>query len=122
MKLWVSGWRKLTDYKWFCECMKEAITMWGDETPVCVISGGAKGADLMAERWAAERSIPVVRHTHSGGEPMARLTDQRESDAMEPWRMSAHTSLHSPTTAKAKGRRMPFAERNARIFQNVSLT
>ena len=47
---------QFTDYELVCQAVQEsgfAITE--------VVSGGARGVDLLGERWAAERDVPVHR-------------------------------------------------------------
>jgi hypothetical protein len=57
MNLAIVGWRGYTDYKAFSARVDEWITKNG--APACIISGGAKGTDKMAEAYALERSIPT---------------------------------------------------------------
>jgi len=58
MKIAIVGSRTFDDYQF----MKDELALWlaGREV-TCVISGGASGADALAERWAKEMEIPIVR-------------------------------------------------------------
>ena len=53
MKLAIVGSRDFTDYGIMCEYLKKY-------SPSTVISGGARGADTLAERWARENNIPCT--------------------------------------------------------------
>jgi hypothetical protein len=55
MKLAIVGSRTFTDYKRFAEAVTEYI---GNEKCELIISGGARGADTFAERYARSRDIP----------------------------------------------------------------
>jgi hypothetical protein len=61
MKLAIVGSRNYSNYQQFCQLIDEALAKWllGVTNVEEVVSGGAQGADLMAERWARERKIPV---------------------------------------------------------------
>ena len=55
MKLAIVGSRNFTDYTYFCQVVaqvKGKITL--------IISGGARGADTLAERYAKEKAIPYL--------------------------------------------------------------
>ncbi len=58
MKLAVAGYRGFTDYHLFKQHLVAFIEEHGE--PVEIISGGAKGADAMAERYAKEENLPIV--------------------------------------------------------------
>lgn len=55
MKLAIVGSRSFTDYTYFKECMKQ----FENSEISYIISGGAVGADTLAEKYAAENNIPV---------------------------------------------------------------
>lgn len=56
MKLAVVGSRTFNDY----ELLKKELDNIHKETPITlIISGGAKGADSLSERWAHENNIPT---------------------------------------------------------------
>jgi hypothetical protein len=52
VKIAIVGSRTFNDYRYLCETLE-----WFDVKKV--VSGGAKGADKLAEKWAAEHGIPV---------------------------------------------------------------
>ena len=52
MKLAITGSRKFNDYPAFVSAVDHL-------SPASLVSGGAKGADAMAERYAHERGLPV---------------------------------------------------------------
>lgn len=53
----IVGSRNYTDYKQFKTFLQDALKTWPDV--IEVVSGGAQGADAMAERWARENNIPI---------------------------------------------------------------
>lgn len=57
IKLAVIGWRGFTDYTLAKKSINEWISINGQ--PAEIISGGARGADSLAERYASEYHIPV---------------------------------------------------------------
>ena len=57
LKIGVVGSRKFTDYRFLCDELDGCRWLWGDFT---VVSGGAKGADTLAVRWANERGLPFL--------------------------------------------------------------
>ena len=57
IKIIVCGGRDYTDYKMLCDEMDSVIAEIGE--PVTIISGHAKGADALAERYAKERGLPL---------------------------------------------------------------
>lgn len=58
MKLAIIGSRNFTDYQLFLTKVNEFIEKYGK--PEIIISGGANGADTMAERWAKENQINIM--------------------------------------------------------------
>lgn len=57
MKLAIVGSRKFTNY----ELLDETLSTL--EEPITeIISGGASGADALAEQWAKEKDIPITVH------------------------------------------------------------
>lgn len=68
----IAGSRTFTDYELLCTKMDRICSNLGDE--VEVVSGGARGADLLGEKWAKGRGHPVKlfpaewdRFGHSAG-------------------------------------------------------
>ena len=59
MKLAVVGCRDFEDYDFFKRYLEAIIKVHSLE-PVEIVSGGAKGADSLAERWANENNIPIA--------------------------------------------------------------
>jgi len=51
MKIAITGSRKFTDYNRFCQVLDSLA-------PTEFVSGGAKGADTLAERYADEHNLP----------------------------------------------------------------
>jgi len=59
MKLLIAGSRNFTDYRLLSDSVAQVLS---DVTePVTVISGTAKGADTLGERYAEEHGLEVVR-------------------------------------------------------------
>ena len=54
----IVGYRKFTDWKIFKDTLKEFVVRYG--MPEQVVSGGALGADAMAEKWAKRYNIPLL--------------------------------------------------------------
>jgi hypothetical protein len=64
MRLAIVGSRNWTDWETFCKYVQTCLTKWGydkeDSASLqieCVVSGGAKGVDSMARRWAKENGV-----------------------------------------------------------------
>ena len=59
IKLIIAGTRDFTDYDLLCQVMDDQqILSLGEVT---VISGTAKGADQLGERWAIDNKLPLIR-------------------------------------------------------------
>lgn len=58
MKLAIVGSRDFQDYDLFKVCLQDALSLWQLE-PSTIISGGARGADTLAERYAKEIDAPI---------------------------------------------------------------
>ncbi len=58
MRIAIVGGRDFTDYKLLCSYMDQIYT----EDITCIISGGATGADSLAERYAKYYGIPMEVH------------------------------------------------------------
>jgi hypothetical protein len=61
----VVGSRGFTDYDRLARDLDRARARWGDFT---LVSGGARGADSLAERWAQERGLPTLIRRVTPGE------------------------------------------------------
>ena len=53
MKLGIVGYRNYNNYEEFCEHVKKISGI------TTIISGGCRGTDILAERYAAENNIPI---------------------------------------------------------------
>lgn len=60
MRVIIAGSRHYDDYDELCRAMDEFWRVYGFEITE-VVSGGAKGADQLGERWALQAGIPVQR-------------------------------------------------------------
>jgi hypothetical protein len=61
IKLAIVGSRNYTNYPQFSTFIQSTLSLWSI-TPsnlIEIVSGGAQGADLMAEKWAREHKIPI---------------------------------------------------------------
>jgi hypothetical protein len=103
MKVAVIGSRTFTDYPRLCQVLDSA------KTPITqIVSGGAHGADQLAERWAKERGIPVLVFkpdygTHRKRAPLVRNTlIIEEADAVVAfWDGCSPGTAHALSQAKA---------------------
>lgn len=57
MKLAVVGSRTFNDYEMLCKYLN---TIHSKEPITYIVSGGAKGADKLSEKWALENDIPTI--------------------------------------------------------------
>ena len=57
MKLAIVGSRDFLDYPWMEHCLLQTFRVEDIET---IVSGGARGADSLAERFAARQGLPIV--------------------------------------------------------------
>lgn len=83
MKLGIVGSRSFTDYEYFKECMRQ----FEKYEISCIISGGAIGADSLAEKYAFENEIPAKifkpnYNLHGRKAPMLRNTTIVENSDM----------------------------------------
>lgn len=58
MKLAIVGGRTFNNYDLMCQALEEYCEDMG--MPILVVSGGAKGADTLGERWAKENGIKTL--------------------------------------------------------------
>lgn len=61
MKIAIVGYRKFNDYSKFLEEISSALIKWDWEITE-IVSGGADGADTLAELFAAELDVPITIH------------------------------------------------------------
>lgn len=61
MKLIIAGSRTIEDYNELLKAMEDAKTRIPNFEVTEIVSGTARGVDLLGERWAKEHSIPVKR-------------------------------------------------------------
>lgn len=59
MRLIIAGSRDWTDYALLCKRLELFVSTYG--MPSVVISGGAKGADALGEKWAAAKGVKLHR-------------------------------------------------------------
>jgi hypothetical protein len=61
VKLAIVGSRNYTNYLQFSELIQSALSLWSisEKDITNIVSGGAQGVDLMAEKWALEHNIPI---------------------------------------------------------------
>lgn len=73
----IVGSRNFTDYKLFCKTIDEWVKLNGKIKKIT--SGGCKGADLLAEKYAKEHKIPLVihkkKHKSSDGKNNQKIID-----------------------------------------------
>jgi hypothetical protein len=61
IKVGIVGVRKYDNYNEFKKLLEEILTNL-EISVSTVVSGGAKGIDTLAEKWAKENNIPVIIH------------------------------------------------------------
>ena len=59
-RLGIVGSRYYTDYDEFATLVNQIIEMYN--FPTRVVSGGAKGADTLAKKWANQNKIPITEY------------------------------------------------------------
>lgn len=57
----IAGGRDFDDYEYLCSCMESVKHLYWDKE-IRVVSGAAKGADELGERWAADYGYVVDSH------------------------------------------------------------
>ena len=60
IKLAIAGSRNFNDYVSFRLAVDKILAEWNNPNIEYIITGGAKGVDTLAERYAKERNIPLV--------------------------------------------------------------
>ena len=58
MNLAIVGYRYYDHYEQFCAVVQHQIEVWGQQ-PDLIVSGGATGADTLAQDWADENGIEI---------------------------------------------------------------
>ena len=61
MRVLIAGSRGYTDYNEACRYINESLKS-SAESEITVISGGARGADMLGERYAAENGYKIEKH------------------------------------------------------------
>ncbi len=61
MHIIIAGSRGWTDTDLLCSTLDTFIEPLLEDGPITIISGTARGADTMGERWAESRDIPILR-------------------------------------------------------------
>ena len=104
MKLAVIGSRGFNDYSLLCH---ELDKLQFD----CIVSGGARGADQLAARYAKERNITLIEHLpdytkYGRGAPLVRnkLIIQDADQVIAFWDGVSTGTAHSITLARRQGK------------------
>lgn len=61
MKIGIVGSRSFSDYELLCESINSFLTS-NQVSVEAVVSGGARGADLLAERFARDNGLKIIVH------------------------------------------------------------
>lgn len=59
LKLGIVGSRTFDDYERLCRCIEKFNKQTGNQRPLEIVSGGAKGADSLAERYAKDNGLAL---------------------------------------------------------------
>ncbi len=105
MRTIIAGSRGGIHYQNLLDALKEIS--W---TPTVVVSGTARGVDLMGERWAKENNLPIERYPadwDKHGKPAgyirnAEMADKAE-DLLALWDGQSRGTMHMINLAKKKG-------------------
>lgn len=108
MKLAVVGSRDFLDYGWMEQCLLRAFDMGDVEA---VISGGARGADSLAARFAREHGLPLIvfhadweRHGRRAG-PIRNSEIVRNADVLAAfWDGASRGTGDAVAKARAAGK------------------
>lgn len=106
MNLAVVGSRSFSDYPRLCAVLGSA------KTPItCIVSGGAAGADSLAQRWADEHGVPVKLFlpdyaSHGKRAPLVRnrLIMQAADNAVAFWDGVSTGTVHAIKQAAELGK------------------
>lgn len=106
MKTAVIGTRTFENYSQLCETLDNL-----GHKPTEIISGGAKGADALAERYAHDNNIPLTIHLANWkayGKAAGPIRNQQLIEACDQviafWDGQSKGTGHTIKTAKAKGK------------------
>lgn len=61
-KVVIGGCREFNDYRLLCDFADACLSRIAAQGDICIVSGGCRGADMLGERYAAERGYAVERH------------------------------------------------------------
>jgi hypothetical protein len=106
----VVGSRGFSDYA----LLKEKLDYFAESNSVsCVVSGGAKGADSLAARWATERGIQLLeflpdweKHGKSAGVIRNSQIIEKADVCVAFWDGKSRGTAHSISLARSKGVRL----------------
>ena len=106
MKTAVIGTRTFENYQQLCETLGNLAN-----TPTEIISGGATGADALAERYAKENNLPLTIHLANWKEygkaagPIRNKTIIEECEQLVAfWDVQSKGTSYTIKTAKGKGK------------------
>jgi len=110
MKLAVIGSRSFNDYAWLERCLLRSFRVTDVEA---VITGGARGADALAARFASEHGLPLITfradwkmHGRKAG-PIRNTEIVAQADALAAfWDGSSSGTRDSIAKARAAGKRV----------------
>ncbi len=105
MRTIIAGSRGGTHYQNLLDALKEIS--W---TPTVVVSGTARGVDLMGERWAKENNLSIERYPadwDKHGKPAGYVRNVEMADKAEAllalWDGQSRGTMHMINLAKKKG-------------------
>ena len=106
MRLAVVGGRDFDDYDLMCDILND----YKDHGIDIIISGGAKGADSLAERYAVDNDIDIMvleadweSHGRSAGPIRNQEIIEQSTDVVAFWNGKSRGTKHSIGLAKKKG-------------------
>lgn len=84
----VAGSRSFSDYRLLCDQLDRILVRRMKSHKICIVSGGAKGADLLGEKYASDRGMKITvykadwkKHGSSAG-PRRNLLMAKNADAL----------------------------------------
>ena len=106
MKTAVIGTRTFDNYAELCETLGNLAN-----TPTEIISGGATGADALAERYAKDNNLPLAifranweKHGKAAGPIRNQIIIENCEQLVAFWDGQSKGTSHTIKTAKAKGK------------------